>query len=253
MLRRTSLAGLVLVVVCVTFVVTIVIAAAWFAANWSTPPSQDQLVISWIAAVAQALAGLATVGVVLVALFLNFILDAYRAARFEITCSDSFPYQRVIEDEHQTISGSPRERKNFYEGRRIHVRLKVQNVGRSSDKCEVRIEQVLELPRDQGNSVTTHMLEPLTLLWIGRQIEVLELRRGAYDLVDLGVRADDFPQNFRLSFGHRGSIDLVYRDNVRAFRIKGAVYAGQAKATPFSFDLSWRLVGKLDHIEMHPA
>jgi len=175
-------------------------------------------------------------GVVFVAVFLNILHAWYLKPRFSITCGSSPPYQ--LEKPLQSPNGA------FL----LHVRLRVQNTGRSSvEGCEVRMENIYELRKGTRDlrAVARDDHDPRALKWVGRDTNPIALNRGAFDHVDLGARRSDFIENFRVEFSTRGHMDLNLSDpDITAFRLEGAVYGKGAKPKHFAFSLSWEVDGR---------
>lgn len=170
-------------------------------------------------------------GVVFVAVFLSILRASYLRPRFSITCGSSPPYQleKPLESTGRAFL--------------LHVRLRVQNTGRSAvEGCEVRLENIYELRRGSRglHAVARDDHDPRALKWVGRDTNPIALNRGAFDHVDLGARSSDFTENFRVEFSTRGHVDLNLSDpEITAFRLEGAVYGKGAKPRHFVFDLSW--------------
>jgi hypothetical protein len=184
----------------------------------------DSRLVAW----AGVLANLAVVGI---ALFLNVLLDEFRQPRFRVTCGVAPPWQ--LEKKADEVGDL----------RLLHVRLQVQNVGRSyEDACEVRVEQVFRLfsERDiKPQPINEH--DPRPLKWVGRDTRPITLNAGAFDFADLGVRHPDSLEYFRLDFADRGHLDLWLNEKEAAgFRLVGTVYGKRAKPRPFVFDIGWK-------------
>jgi hypothetical protein len=184
----------------------------------------DTQLVAW----AGVVVNLAVVGM---ALFLNVLLDKFRQPRFGVTCGEARPWQ--VEKKADEVGDL----------QLLHVRLQVQNVGRSYEgACEVRVEQVFRLfsaKEMKPEPINEH--DPRPLKWVGRDTKPATLNAGAFDFVDLGVRHPESPENFRLDFADRGHLDLWLNEkDVAGFRIVGTVYGQRAKPKPFAFDLSWK-------------
>lgn len=180
----------------------------------------DTRLVAWIG-VAVNLA------VVIIALFLNVALERYRRPRLQVSSGDQAPWQVI------TGAGEDCEL--------LHVRLRVRNAGSGYEEgCEVRVEEVLRSPPQsrKPEPLTDH--DPRPLKWVGRTAEAIGLSAGAFDFVDLGVRAKSTPEHLRLDFDERGHMDLwLHPANTVAYRIVGTAYGRRAKPKPFSFELSW--------------
>jgi hypothetical protein len=184
----------------------------------------DDRLVKWVGVVVN----LAVVGI---ALFLNVLLDQFHQPRFDLTCGDARPWQ--VEKKSYRLGGL----------QLLHVRLQVQNVGRSYEgACEVRVEQVFRLfSAKEMKPEPIHEHDPRPLKWVGRDTKPITLNAGAFDFVDLGIRHPDSLENFRLDFADRGHLDLWLNEkDVAGFRIVGTVYGMRAKPKSFAFDLSWK-------------
>jgi hypothetical protein len=191
--------------------------AAWYS---------DTHLVAWAGVVVN-------LAVVVIAVFLNVILDSFRQPRFSVTCREAPPWQvekATDEDE---------------ESRLLYVRLRVQNVGRSYEEaCEVRVEQVLRL--HSANNIKPDQInehDPRPLKWVGRDTKPHALNAGAFDFVDLGVQLRESLELFRLDFSDRGHLDLwLDVEGIAGFRVVGTIYGKRAKPKAFAFDLSWNLL-----------
>jgi len=184
----------------------------------------DTQLVAW----AGVVVNLAVVGI---ALFLNVLLDKFRRPRFRVTCGEARPWQ--VEKKADEVGDL----------QLLHVRLQVQNVGRSYEEaCEVRVEQVFRLflaKEMKPETINEH--DPRPLKWVGRDTKPTTLNTGAFDFADLGVRHPDSLEHFRLDFADRGHLDLwINEKDVAGFRIVGTVYGKRAKPKSFAFDLSWK-------------
>ena len=221
-IKKASIAGIILLIS--LFVVVLLwrstgniltLFATWYS---------DTQLVAW----AGVVVNLAVVGV---ALFLNALLDKFRRPRFRVTCGEEPPWQ--VEKKADEVGDL----------QQLHVRLQVQNVGRSyEESCEVRVEQVFRLfsvKDKKPESINDH--DPRPLKWVGRNTKPVTLNPGAFDFVDLGLLRADSREHFRLDFADRGHLDLWLNEkDVAAFRIVGTVYGKRVKPNPFAFDLSWK-------------
>jgi len=200
---------------------------------WRSTGNIQTLLATWysdtqLVAWAGVVVNLAIVGI---ALFLNVLLDKFRQPRFGVTCGEARPWQ--VEKKADEVGDL----------QLLHVRLQVQNVGRSYEEaCEVRVEQVFRLfsvKEMKPEPINDH--DPRPLKWVGRDTKPITLNAGAFDFADLGVRHPDLLEHFRLDFADRGHLDLWLNEkDLAGFRIVGTVYGKRAKPKPFVFDLSWK-------------
>lgn len=185
----------------------------------------------------------ATILVIFIALFLNILREDYQRPRFIITCGSSAPYQ--VKTEIRDSDGSQQL---------LHIRLGVQNVGRSvTEACEVRLERILEIRSESGRlkSVARTDHDPRALKWIGRDTTPIPLSPGAFDFVDLGAQNSGFMENFRVDFQDRGHIDLNIADpSIMGFELKGTVYGKNAVPKQFTFQLSWEMNAGLQPVNI---
>jgi len=213
----------------VLFIGFIVVVSIWL----STGHAQSVLATSYadthLVAWASVVVNLA---VVVIAIFLNVLLDRFRQPRFHVTCRETRPWQVEIRTDEL---GAPRL---------LYVRLQVRNVGRSYEEaCEVRVEQVLRLYSESGMKpevINDH--DPRPLKWVGRSTTPITLNAGSFDFADLGVLLSEPLELFRLDFAERGHLDLWLNvKGIAGFRIVGTIYGKRAKPSRFAFDLSWSL------------
>src|SRR5712692_4492696 len=184
-ITRTSITGTILLIS------LFVVAVLWRStgdiqtklATWYS----DTRLVAWASVVVN-------LAVVVIALFLNVLFDKFRQPRFRVTCREARPWQ-VEKEAHEV--GDPKL---------LHVRLRVQNVGRSYEEaCEVRVERVLRLYSANDmkpDAINDH--DPRPLKWVGRDTKPITLDAGAFDFVDLGVHLPYSPEFFRLDFADRG-------------------------------------------------
>jgi hypothetical protein len=159
-------------------------------------------------------------------LFVNLFWNYLRKPRFRVGYGEGPPWQIYTTADTTEL---------------LHVRLRVQNVGRTQEEaCEVRIEEVSRLLSD-GKLQPINEHDPRPLKWVGRETKPIALNSGAFDFVDLGVRRQDSRGYFRLEFADRGRLDLWLNQNdAVGFRISGTVYGKEAEPRSFLFDLSWK-------------
>ena len=184
----------------------------------------DTQLVAWVGIVVN-------LAVVVVALFLNILLEKFRQPRFHVKYGQGPPWQ--IE---KTVNEPEKVQL-------LHVRLQIENVGRSyEESCEVRVEQVFRLfsiKNKDPELIKYH--DPRSLKWVGRDTKPIPLNVGAFDFVDLGARHPASLESFRLDFAERGHLDLgLDEKNLVGYRIVGTVYGKQAHPKSFVFDLSWK-------------